>query len=153
MRIQRLVTAFFLSGFLVASAAAFEIKPGEWEIEMSGGPAGAAAPKQKMKFCITPEQAKNQGENAMSKNMPKSCKTNFSGTKSDSVSFEIACNEQGMKMETKGTVKKISDTEVVTSNTTTIEAGGQKQTQQATIRQKYVGPTCSKEAMPSAPGK
>ncbi|MCL2830162.1 MAG: DUF3617 domain-containing protein [Betaproteobacteria bacterium] len=181
MRIQRLTTVFFLSGFIAASAAAFEIKPGEWEMEVGGVGGGAA---QKQKICVSPDQAK-------SSYLPpkmKDCKTNFSEEKAGVVSYEMNCDTQGMKMETRGTVRKIGDNEVQTDATTTMIHSGQKPSQamkteskvsvkklndneivtntttniaglgskQITIRQKYIGPNCSKDAKPmegSAPGK
>jgi hypothetical protein len=137
--------ALFLLGFFAASAAAFEIKPGEWEMEtkISGGPPGMVMPK--MKVCIAPEQAKAQNINKM----PKECKVNFTENKSNLVAYEAVCDGQGGKTEIKGTVKKISDSEIVTDVVMNMHNGGQKYTHQTTTRQKYIGPTCSKEAIPS----
>ncbi|MDR2015993.1 MAG: DUF3617 domain-containing protein [Burkholderiales bacterium] len=145
MRVQQGVIVFLLSGFFAVSAAAFDIKPGEWEMEtkISGGPPGMVMPK--IKVCIAPEQAKAENMNKM----PKECKVNFTEKKSNLVSYEAVCDGQGGKTEIKGTVKKVSDGEIVTDVAMTMHDGGQKRTHQTTTRQKYIGPTCSKEAMPS----
>jgi hypothetical protein len=135
------MAVLFLSGFVAAPAAAFEIKPGEWEVEtkMSGLPAGMEMPKTKV--CITPEQGKRGPMNA---EPPKDCKMKIIENKSNLFSYEMNCKEGG---EVKGSVKKVSDGEIVTDVTVMTNEGGQKQTIQTTVRQKYIGATCSKEAM------
>jgi hypothetical protein len=48
-------------------------------------------------------------------------------------------------------MKKVSDSEIVSDLAITSGAGGNKQTMQMTARQKYIGATCSKEAMSNRP--
>ncbi|MCL2297461.1 MAG: DUF3617 domain-containing protein [Proteobacteria bacterium] len=132
------MAVLFLSGFVAAPAFAFDIKPGEWEVEtkMTGLPAGMELPKTKV--CITPEQAK---KGPVGTDHPPECKVKITENKKDLVSYEVSCKGEG---EMKGSVRRISDGEVVTDVTTTVNEGGQKQTVRTTIRQKYLGPTCSK---------
>jgi hypothetical protein len=145
MSIQRNILVFSLSGLMATSVAAFDMKPGEWEMEtkMDAMPAGLVLPKTKI--CVTPKQTEWAKGGKMG-DMPKGCSVKIIENKSDLVSHEIVCDEQGMKTESKGTVKKISDNEVVTTIVTTVSQDGQKQTQQMVTRQTYIGPTCSKEA-------
>ncbi|MDR0246938.1 MAG: DUF3617 domain-containing protein [Burkholderiales bacterium] len=137
MSFQQWMAVFFLSGVIVAPAAAFETKPGEWEVEtkMSGDFPSMTMPKTKI--CITPERAKAV---PMSEGLPKGCTTKILENKSNQISFEAHCPDQ----ETQATMKKISENEIVSEMTTTTKEGGQKQTMRMTMRQKYIGPTCSK---------
>jgi hypothetical protein len=135
---------FLLLGVIALPAAAFDIKPGEWEVEMkmSGMPSGIVIPK--MKVCVTPERAKT---GYMEKEPPENCKVKIIESKSNLVSYEVVCDVDGSKGKVTGTSKKISDNEVVLDVSTTIDEGDRKETIQTTARQKYIGPTCSKEAM------
>ncbi|MDR0250839.1 MAG: DUF3617 domain-containing protein [Burkholderiales bacterium] len=135
------MAVLFLLGFVAVPAAAFEIKPGEWEVEtkISGFPSDIEVPKTKV--CITPERAKKGPVNT---ELPPNCKMKIIESKKDLFSYEMNCKEEG---EVKGTVKKISEGEIVTDVTVTTSEGGQKQTMQTTVRQKYIGAACSKEAM------
>jgi hypothetical protein len=147
MFIQRFIPALFLLGFIAAPASAFEMKPGEWEIEtkMQGMPGGFAMPKTKV--CITPDKANVE---RMKQNEKESgCEFKILEKKSDFISYETICKNQGGS--TKGSIKKISDNEIVTDNTVTMDFGGGKQATQITARQKYLGPTCSKEALGNRP--
>ncbi|MCL2830161.1 MAG: DUF3617 domain-containing protein [Betaproteobacteria bacterium] len=180
MRIQRLMTVLFLSGFIAASAAAFEVKPGEWEMEINfhrGEP-------HKQKICISPEDAKTYYEPAKmaGRAVPKNCKTSASPTIGGAISYQTTCENRGMKTEAKGTIKRISDNEIQSEGTMTVLLPGQKEAtkseqkgtvkkiseseivtnttmtssaskepDQITVREKYVGPACSKGAEPWPP--
>jgi hypothetical protein len=146
MFIQRFIPALFLLGFIAAPASAFEMKPGEWEMEtkMQGMPAGIAIPK--VKICVTPD--KTNVERMKENEKETGCEFKILEKKSDFISYETVCKGTGT---TKGSVKRIGDNEIVTDNTITMDMGGTKQTTQVTARQKYIGPTCSKEALGNRP--
>jgi len=178
MNTQRLMSAFLLTGLLAAPALAFEVKPGEWEIEISGN--GTVMLQEKI--CLSPEEAKKYFQPSarlISQDPPKDCKTNVSQSRGV-VSFEMKC-ESGLKMKgtarsvsanevqaevtsTKATpdgkppativiknvVKRISATEVVWSTTAT--DGTASETNRPAISFKYLGPVCSKEAE-AVPGR
>jgi hypothetical protein len=110
---------------------------------MSGGPPGKVIPKKNV--CGPPEQAKAENSN----NLPKDCNMNCTEKKSDLISYEAVCDGQGGKMEIKGTIKKVSDGEIVTDVAMTIHDRGQKMTHQTSMRQKYIGAVCRKEAISS----
>jgi hypothetical protein len=153
MRAHQIIKILLLSSVIAAPAAAFETKPGEWEMEVISSISGAPATKQKI--CISDEQAKNRykAESDANRNIPENCKANFTGNNTDSFSYEVFCDEKGSKVETKGATKEVSDNEGITTTTMTIDADGRKQTQQVTVTQKFISDTCSKEAMKLPDGK
>jgi hypothetical protein len=180
MRIQLLTATVFLSGFIAASAFAFEIKPGEWEFQTSDE---SGKVTNTVKFCISPEQAKTlfQPSGIANANASKDCKTT-SSTSGGVTSYQVKCDGNGSKIEAQGTVKmlnenemqneqtmtvsfsgqppvksemkgkvkKISDTEIISTSTTTSSAV--KGVDQTTSRQKFISATCGKDAMPFGGG-
>jgi hypothetical protein len=144
---QRLIPALFLLSFIAAPASAFEMKPGEWEVEtkMQGMPEGFAVPKTKI--CVTPDKA--NVERMKEKGKETGCEVKILEKRSDFISYESVCKNQGSS--TKGSVKRISDNEIVTDNTVTMDLGSGKQTTQVTARQKFINSTCSKEALGNVP--
>jgi hypothetical protein len=147
MFIQRFIPALFLLGFITAPATAFEMKPGEWEVEtkMQGMPAGISVPKAKI--CITPDMTNI--EKMREKEKETGCDVKILEKKSDLISYETVCKDQ--RGSVKGTMKKISDNEIVSDLAITSGIGGNKQTTQMTAKQKYIGATCSKEAITNKP--
>ena len=72
-------------GVATARAEGPDIKPGEWEITMEGAPQG-------MKFCITPEIAKDV--TSLAKGPPNSdCKTTAATTTGSTRRFSMKCTK------------------------------------------------------------
>ncbi len=120
MHIQKWILMFLLSGFIAAPAAAFKVKPGEWETEKWTNGYGSET-TAKRKICLTPEQAEYQydavydGSGALFESdlAEEGCKGKITKKRLNSHDAEAVCDYTSSKMKIKTTVKKASNTEIV----------------------------------------
>ncbi|MCL2831087.1 MAG: hypothetical protein FWD77_10220 [Betaproteobacteria bacterium] len=118
MRLQRWILMFLLSGFIAAPAAAFKLKPGEWEVS------DADAVE---KVCLSPQEAENVFEATYmdvveSLCPPDDCLGKIFGPechgkvtrKPHSYDYKAVCEHSPGKMKLEMRVEKISNTEVFT---------------------------------------
>ncbi len=146
MGIQKTIIGLSCSCLIALSANAIEPKAGEWEIETktssSTGMEMPAIPTQKA--CITPEMAKSYAQDLAAKDMPAGCSANIGENTESKLTFTLACEQQGMKIDSRGTVNQIDENQMEMSMVLDMEIpGAGKQTITSTSKQKFISETCS----------
>ena len=125
-----LIAAVLLLAYTAASSAQ-DVKPGLYEITISGLP-------QKQSMCITPEMAKDM-KNLQQKPDPKSdCKTTGDTGAGDTRSFQVKCTKP-MKYEAQVSIAKQGADGFTMKQDYTMDHAGKPQKGSMTMTYKRVG--------------